>query len=366
MQPGQPNVLPVPGANPANIILPGMTAGADSTIAGAPSNEFSALASVAFDERSNAIIVSGTVDDIRIITVLIEKLDKVLAQVRIEVVIAEVTLDDSQTSGISALGLRVDGDKVVGFSGALPGFVTSNGTVTRPNGTNNVSGPWDLAAEIAISTTPRKNNTAILSVPTITTSHAKEATFFSGETRPIISGSQQTPVGSTTGGFASASTVVQQEIGVTLTVKPLIGGDGSVFMEVTQKVEDVAGSVLVGSDEQPIIARRNTKSFITGQSGEIYVLGGIQRKKSSKVTNRLGPIPFLGDFLGRRTNQDTRTDLVFFLRPTVLTNQPELDNAKAFNRLNELPDKPRNQIRKELDPTYVDPTPPGFIRVVPR
>jgi general secretion pathway protein D len=135
-------------------------------------------------------------------------------------------------------------------------------------------------------------------------------------------------------------------------VKPLIGSNGSVQLDITQKVDDVAGTVRIDNNDQPIIARRNTKSFVTAQSGTIYVLGGIQRTKASKQSNRLGPIPFLGDLLGPRTNNNSRTDLIFFLRPTVLTNTAA-DNVDAFKRVDSLPQK--DQIKKEIDPTYVAP-----------
>ena len=350
-QPAAP-IAPGQPAAPAPAATTGI-ASIDSLL-GSGSNEFSGLTTIFPDERSNAVIVSGTVDDIRLLTALIEKVDVILAQVRIEVVIAEVTLDDNQTSGISALGLKIDGDKLIGFSGATPGLSITNGTVTRRGGTASVSGPFDLAGEIGIGVTPRKNNTSILSVPSITTSHAKEATFFSGETRPIISGSTSTPVGATgtTSGFSTNSSVTQQEIGITLTVKPLIGNDGSVQLEITQKVDDVAGTVRIDNNDQPIIARRNTKSFVTAQTGSIYVLGGIQRSKQSKQSNRLGPIPIIGDLFGSRTNTTTRTDLIFFLRPTVLTNTVA-DNAAALRRVENLPQ--RDEIKKELDPNFVPP-----------
>ncbi|MCX6956115.1 MAG: type II secretory pathway, component PulD [Verrucomicrobia bacterium] len=344
--PTAPGAAPAPTAAPSVASLPGV-----DTLLGSGSNEFSSLVTIIPDERSNAVVVSGTVDDLRLIAALIDKLDTILAQVRIEVVIVEVTLDDNSASGISALGLTVAGDKLVGFSGATPTLTVSSGTVTRGDATTSVSGPWDLAGTIAIGTTPRKNNTSILSVPSITTSHAKKATFVSSEQRPIITGSQ-TSVTGTGGTPVTSSTVTQQDIGITLTVTPLIGNDGSVQMAITQDVKDVVGSIKVDANEQPIISHRSTDSFITAHSGEILVLGGMQRKKESKSTNRLGPIPFLGDLFGSRTSQKGRTELIFFLRPTVLTNTVA-DNAPAMKRVDELPQK--DVIRKEIDPNYVPP-----------
>ena len=55
---------------------------------------------------------------------------------------------------------------------------------------------------------------------------------------------------------------------------------------------------------------------------------------------------------GLESNQVTRTDLIFFLRPTILTNAAA-DNADALRRVDRLPQK--DEIRKELDPAYVAP-----------
>lgn len=357
--PATPGV-PVPGqpVAPAAVNIPGV-----DSLLGSGSNEFSGLVTIIPDERSNAVVVSGTVDDIRLLSALIEKIDTILAQVRLEVVIAEVTLDDNSTTGIGALGLKLDGDKLIGFSGAATGAGLSitNGTVTRPTGTNSISGPWDLAGEIAISATPRKNNTNILSSPSITTTHNKEAIFFFGETRPVISGTTSTPTtGGTTTGFSTQSNIQQQEIGTKITVKPLIGIDGTVQLDIKQDISDVTGTVQIDNNTQYIIGKRQTTSYVTARSGQTLVLAGYQKDKDSKNTSRLGPIPIIGDLLGGRTKAKNRVELVIFLRPVVLTNTPA-DNANAMDRVNSLEQK--ELVKQRLDPTYV-PKPPTLIEKV--
>jgi len=100
------------GSRPTNLPQqpnqPPPTEPAIVTLAGDATNEFSSLVTILADDRSNAVVVSGTVDDIRLIRELVDKVDILLAQVRIEVIIAEVTLNDSQRSGISALNLTVE------------------------------------------------------------------------------------------------------------------------------------------------------------------------------------------------------------------------------------------------------------------
>lgn len=356
--PGQPTGPA--GVQPQPVVLPN-GASADSLLGGG-SNEFSALATVFPDDRGNSLVVSGTVDDIRLIKELVEKIDTILAQVRIDVVIAEVTLDDDASSGISSLGLTVEGDKVTGFSGTMSGFATTNGTITRPGGSTPVSGPWDLAATLALTTTPRKTNTVILSTPSITTSHAKEATFISSEQRPLVTGTQSAVTGTGTTPVTS-STVSYTDIGITLTVTPLIGNDGSVYLSITQDVKDVIGDQTIDGNDQPIISHRSTKSWVTAKSGDILVLGGMQRKKTGKTTSRLGPIPIIGDLLGSRTRTNERTELVFFLRPVVLTNDSDADNASTFKRIDALPQK--DEIRQQIDPNYVPPKKPLLQRIFP-
>lgn len=357
-QPAQPTpVAPAPGGPPAAPPTPQLVSGSSSAEAGA--TEFSSLVTVANDERSNAIIVSGTVDDIRLLKELIDKLDIVLAQVRIDVVIAEVTLLDNNESGISSLGLRVEGDKLTGFLGSGSGFGVEGvdgdfATISRTN----ASGPWDLAGVIGLSSTERKDNTVILSQPSITTSHAKEANIFVGETRPVITGSVISGVGGGT-----TSTTTQLQIGINLKVTPLIGVDGSVQLDIEQDVDEVGPNITIDNNPQPIVFKRTTKSFVSVKSGEIIVLGGLQRQSNTKNRGRLGPIPIIGDILGPRQRRQAKTELLFFLRPHVLTNTP-IDNEPAMERVDRLPQA--DQVREIIDPNFDPPKKSLLDRILPK
>jgi hypothetical protein len=170
------NRTPAPAANAAATTPAAATSGAE---------EFSQGVTVVADTRSNAIVASGTADDLRLLRALVEQVDVLLAQVRIEVVIAEVTLTDNASSGIQQLGLTVTGSKLTGFSGAGPGFAVTNGAVLAGSST-------DLSATIGLTSTPRKSDTNILSNPSVTTTHNKEATIFVGESRPVVTGTTAT------------------------------------------------------------------------------------------------------------------------------------------------------------------------------
>ncbi len=310
-------------------------AGATTSQMGA--DEFSSNLTVLPDVRSNSVVVSGTNDDLRLLHDLIDKVDIVLPQVRIEVVIAEVKLSDNESNGFNTLGLTVTNGKLVGIGGTGAGFGVNGAnaiaTTNLPANTTQVGGSQgtlgannSLSATIGLVTTPRKGDLKILSVPAITTTHNKEATLFVGESRPVITGST---LSTTTG--ASTSTVSQRDIGITLKVLPLIGKDGSVQLQVSQSVEDILGTTILDGNDQPIIGRRTTDSYVSALSGEIVVLGGLQRTVTTKSTSRLGPIPIIGDILGSSTNLEEKQELIIFLRPYVL-NSSAVDNLDALSR----------------------------------
>ena len=321
---------------PTPVAAPGAP-GATTSQMGA--DEFSSNLTVLPDIRSNSVVVSGTNDDLRLLYDLIDKVDIVLPQVRIEVVIAEVKLSDNESNGFSTLGLTVANGKLVGIGGTGAGFGVNGANAIGPTTTPNTSttipasqgqltpGTNSLSATIGLVTTPRKGDLKILSVPAITTTHNKEATLFVGESRPVITGSS---VAATTGQVTS--TVSQRDIGITLKVLPLIGKDGSVQLQISQSVEDILGSTILDGNDQPIIGRRTTDSYVSAMSGEIVVLGGLQRTVTTKSTSRLGPIPIIGDIFGSSTNLEEKQELIIFLRPYVL-NSSAVDNLDALSRV---------------------------------
>ncbi len=350
------------GAPP--VPTPAAPAAAANALATVNSEEFSSLLTIVADERSNAIVVAGTPDDIRLVASLVNRLDVLLAQVRIEVVIAEVNLNDGASSGIDALGLRVEDNKLTGFLASGPGGTIGGiGAAGAAGFATSTGYGQNLTAAIGLSSTPRKDRSTILSVPTIVTTHNKEAEIFVGETRPVITGTTTGASGAATG-LTTSSTVSQQQIGITLRVLPLIGSTGTVQLEIEQNVQDILGTVEIDGNEQPRVGERRTTSFVSAANGDIIVLGGLQRTSDSRNSNRLGPIPFIGDLFGRRSREKTRSELIFFLRPVILTNT-ELDNIEALERIDSGPQSER--IREVLDrrpaaapaiPTPLDPVAP--------
>ncbi len=327
-------------STPAPITL----AGAVNLGLGESTNQFSALMTILPEERSNSLVISGTVDDIRLIRDLVDKIDIILAQVRIEVIIAEVTLKDTDKSGITALNLAVATDPdsgrrgITNFSGAVAGWAVTDGIVNP------------LAFKAAMGDAGSKSNVRILSAPLIMTTHNKEATLTVGQSQPIITGSQASPVGSTTGtGFATSSQVTYKDIAIELKVTPLIGEDGNIQLKIDQKVDDIIGTVTVDNNQQPIIGRRQANSFINVQDGQMVVLGGLQRTKATAGRTKLGflfELPIISQLFGGRQKDAERTELLLFIRPHVI--RPNEGGADTAKKIDELSNK--DQVNEYLNP----------------
>jgi general secretion pathway protein D len=329
LRPGEINSNLPPGANglpggpgiiPGGTLIQNATPPPAAPAAGAapvgPNNEFSSLAVIQADERSNSIIVSGTVDDIRLIKELIDKIDVVLAQVRIDVIIAEVTLSDIDQSGISALNLTVGTDNVRGthitnFTGSTAGWDVSSGVVN----------PLSFQAALNNTSAGSRNYVRILQAPVIMTTHAKQGEIIVGEEDPVTTATTQTPVSGTTSGFATSSSTSYQPITLDLKVTPLIGDDGNIALTIDQKVDDILSTILVNGNSQPVIGHREATSFINVQDGQMVVLGGLQRTQKSTSHNKIGlffEIPILSQLLGGHSEDLERTELLLFVRPHVI------------------------------------------------
>ena len=169
------------------------------------------------------------------------------------------------------------------------------------------------------------NNVRVLSVPSITTTSNQEATITVAKALPIIT-SSYSDVSTTVGARNSYS---YQNIGLELTVKPLIGADGTIQMEIEQSADEIDGYTN-NQDKQPLIAKRTAKSYISVQDGEIVVLGGLQKDSNTKTRNGMplvSEIPVIGLLFGSNSHDKSRDEIVFFIQPRILRTTADADRA---------------------------------------
>jgi len=284
---------------------------------------------------------------------LIEKLDAPLPQVRIEVIIAEVDLTDTDQSGLTALGLTMgtaaNGKRsITNFTGSIAGWDFSSGVVN----------PLAFQSVMNATSAGSKNLVHILSTPVIVTAHGKQAEVTSGEQVPISSSTTSTPVTGSTSGFATTGTTSYQKIAIDLKVTPLIGDNGDVQLTIDQKVDDILGQQVLNGNSTPIISDREANSYVTVKSGDMIVLGGLQRTSKSVNQNKIGllyEIPIVSQLLGGNTTTLNRTELLFFIRPTIIT--PDRATPDTQQRIKQLSNS------SDVEKYLADPTPQSNSKV---
>ena len=277
--------------------------------------QFSDFVIIVADERSNAIVTSGTQSDIDYIGDLIEQIDVLLPQVRIEAIIAEVSLTKNMKRGIEAFKTNFNMNQILG-EGQTTNNSSENFALDLMTGAlSGISGRYSL--DFVWEAAKSSSNVRVLSSPAILTTHNQEAVINVSESRPIITSTQSS---SYTAGYAS-SQVQYRDIGIQLKVKPLIGQNGVIQMEIEQKIEDVGEMVSVNDNEQPVIMKREANSFVSVGDQEVIIMGGLQSLRTSDTDTRSGPfgqIPIIGALLGTRAKEGNVKELIIFIKPHVV------------------------------------------------
>lgn len=301
------------------------------------------------DERTNSLLIYASKEDMKTIKEIIAKLDVVLAQVLIEAVIIEVTLNDDREFGVSYIQGQPQG--IGNYFKGIGGI--NNGNVLNPGTFNAISGVASNAAgslpggfsylatlgnsdlDVSITALNSASRAKILQRPRIQTSHNEPAQLFVGESRPYPSGSYYG--GGSFGGYSSIQAV---NIGVTLEVTPLINPDGLVVMDIHQTIESANGSVNIANvGDVPITSRKEAAAKVSVRDHDTIILGGLietSKTKSGSGVPFLMDIPLLGYLFRSNSDKETRNELIVLIRPTVLPT-PEVAALTARSEKDKMP-----------------------------
>ncbi len=297
------------------------------------------------DQRTNSLIVMGTDDDIKWVEDFIKDVDIMLAQVLLEGIVVEVTLNRSDSLGLEMLIHAADGQ----FSNAgLVNTLTANpvnaasisspaaipGTVT--DGLNYFASLKNAKIDVLLQAFSKNSNVRVLQQPIIQTSHNKEASIFVGEERSFITATQTSSVASATNSVSLSSQVQQKKVGLKLTVKPRVNPEGLVVLDIEQIIDKINGEQTIDGNPIPIVASRTAKSTVSVQDRSIIVLGGLISNDETVTKSGvplLSDIPLIGYLFSSTKKEKIRTELMVLLKPTVLWTAKDAA-IEAKNRRN--------------------------------
>ena len=297
------------------------------------------------DDVSNALVITAPMSIFRSLRTVIQQLDIPRAQVHIEAIIAEVSMNASNELGVQWL---IDDTSSNGpalatnFAGTGSNITSIAAGLSAGTGTSLGEGlslalgqigesSIDFVTLIRALSGDSDNN--LLSTPSIVTLDNQEAEIVVGENVPFITGEYTT---STTGTSSNPfRTVERKDVGISLKVKPQINEGNTITMEIQQEVSNLSGS---STGVDVITSKRSLKTMVQLQDGELLVLGGLIDdtlvEKQQKVPG-LGDIPVLGALFRSSTMEKSKRNLMIFLRAHIIKDpdKARLLSNKKYNSL---------------------------------
>ncbi|SIO38272.1 general secretion pathway protein D [Bradyrhizobium erythrophlei] len=289
------------------------------------------------DVTNNAILVYANSESQRIVEQTIQQIDRPQRQIAIEATIAEITLNDQLNYGVQYFLASQKGS----ISSTIPG-VTSSGTGTTSTGgtTTTAIEPASNAVNAAAGVllgrvlpgfnllvgaenSPRVildalhniTNVKVLSNPSLVVLDNQAATLQVGDQVPFSTGTATVLTANNT----VVNTIDYKNTGIILRVLPRANANGNVVLDIEQEISSVAAGS--AGSLTPTISQRRVKSSIAVTSGQTVLLAGLISETENKQRQGipvLDSIPGLGDAFSHQTNSRARTELILFIRPTVI------------------------------------------------
>jgi type II secretory pathway component GspD/PulD (secretin) len=299
-------------------------------------------------EDINALLIKTTPRGYLSLLETIKKLDVQPKQVLIEVLIAEITLDDSTQFGIEWLlkssvqtsNRDYDFDLIGGFTDKNSGRLQYNTDTNRfqfpadadqilaqpANAFANILAPRKF--NILVTAAASSGRLNVLASPNILALDNKEAKIEISDEVPVATAITQPIAGAGTT-VNTTSQVQFKSAGTILTVTPHINDKKQVTLKLVQEVSAVGNVYKIGGEDFQGFTQRKATTTAIVQDGHTLVLGGIINETKQTTRNGLpflSDIPVMGYLFGSTTNTHSRKELILMVTPHVISNYAEADD----------------------------------------
>ena len=336
-------------------------------LTGSLARELEQEVTVVGDEKSNKLVISASPRYIDTVAQIVEELDAAPPQVMIQVLLAEVTIDDSSEFGIdvSIGGVLSEGEgvadavnrsKIGGDGYALQKLAAGAGVATALGVPNFAIASTDFG--LLIRALQEQGKLEVLSRPQVQVNDNEQALIQVGENIGITDGIERRDSGGT------SAVVRREDVGIILEVTPSISADGFVRMDITPEISTLSDRT-TEIDENfaaPIITQRRVQTTVTVKDGQTVVIGGLMQTtdqlRKTKVPV-LGDIPVVGELFKSERQSSVKTELLVILTPFVIPGDAagrERQDRLTEHALDMLEDS--SKVRKVLESEHeVGPLP---------
>lgn len=291
------------------------------------------------DPATNSLIITAPDAVYNNLRATVEKLDVRQAQVYVQALIAEVSANKAAEFGIQWQDLAAAGKSTAQVIGGTnfgtagqnilsisqnPAGAAQGLNLGVMKGTVTIGGVQILNMGLLMRALETDADANILSTPTLLTLDNEEAKIVIGQNVPFITGSYAVSAAATTP--TPFQTIERKDVGITLKIKPQISEGDTVRLQISQEVSSVDSS----SNPAGIITnKRSVDSTVLVNDGQIVVIGGLIQDTVSDGVNKvpgLGDLPLIGSLFRYTTRSRKKTNLMIFLRPTVLRTAARADS----------------------------------------
>jgi general secretion pathway protein D len=330
---GATQVIYLRYANAENVarILSGMS---DSPNAAGGADAGGDYGQIQADMESNALVITAPAARFKSLRAVIQKLDVPRAQVHIEAIIAEVSLEKAQELGVEWF---VDGStsdsrsypiggtnfpEGGGTLGDIVGSIVAGSLPVFGSGLNaGVSGETSGGTRFAVllRALATDSSTNILSTPSLTMLDNQEAEIVVGQNVPFKTGSYTTE--GSIGTLNPFTTIQREDVGITLKVKPQINEGDAITMTIEQDISAVLATS--ASDTDLTTTKRSIKTTVLVANDDMLVLGGLIDEDVQISTSKvpvLGSIPLLGRLFRFDQTRKIKRTLMVFIHPTIIND----------------------------------------------
>ena len=280
---------------------------------GSPSMQFAGEPELIPDDGRNIILIRALFSDYTRVQKLLVRLDNMPMQVLIEVMVAEVSLDDSLKYGVE--------------------WALKNGQTSIHGGGVSFNAADGLKFNLAfddqndifklLNFLATNNNFSILSSPQVLVLNNEAATVNVGEQVPIVT-SETSDVSN---GSTSNRTVQYKDTGVILNVTPRINDDGIILLDIDQQVSSVKDQTTAGVDS-PTISTKQIKTKLAVKDGQSILMGGLIDRNDTVNDSGipvLKDVPGLGWLFKSHSVTHNKKELMIMVTPYVISSEDVLD-----------------------------------------
>lgn len=313
--------------------------------------------SIARYPGANALIIAASPETQRTLAEVIRQLDTRRQQVLVEAIIVEISDNAAQQLGVQfLLGGGNDGSVpllATNYSNSAPNLLAITGALIaddelpadsalleslREAAIRSLTGATGITAGIGgqnsdgalfgfiLNAIRRDAASNLLSTPSVMTLDNETARFLGGQEVPVSTG--EVLGNNNSNPFR---TIERRDVGVQLDVTPQINAGGGITLQLRVEVSSVAGPI--SEDYQELIFnKREVSTTVLADDGDIVVLGGLldqNERLSTQGVPYLQDIPGLGALFRSRAREAQRTNLMIFLRPTVIRSAADAARATA-------------------------------------